>query len=334
MKYILGAILAAALIWCGYWFFAARAVERGLAGWLDGRSDAGWVVSWETLETAGFPYRFDTTITDLDLADPGTGVAWRAPTFQILALSYQPHHVIAFWPDRQSLATPLETIALTSQEMQGSIKFRPGLALEVTEAIFEFEALGMASTADWQASLADGLLAARQSEADRNAYDLAFRATELQLPGRLQARLARSGAADAPIDILNLDAGVVFDVPWDRRAIEVRRPQPVSIDLRDMRAEWGDLKLRVAGDLDIDAAGRPSGELTVKATNWRDMLEVARRSGTLPEGVANLLERGLNAAAGLAGNPKTLDVPVSFDSGRMSLAGWIPLGSAPSFSLR
>lgn len=334
MKYILGAVLAAALAWSAYWVLGARAVERGLTAWLEARADAGWVVAWSEIGTGGFPYRFDTTLTELELADPATGMAWRAPEFQILALSYQPHHIIAFWPELQTIATPFETISATSQQMRGSIRFRPGITLEVTEAIFEFDSLGMSSTAEWRSVLADGLLAARQSDDDREVYDLAFTAREFLLPGHLRVRLRRGDTFETPIDILNLEARVTFDAPWDRYAIEERRPQPQHISLSDMRAEWGDLKLRVAGELEIDALGRASGKLVVKATNWREILELMRRSGAVTDGIATLIERGLNTLSRLSGNPKTLDIPFEVTNGRMSLAGLVPLGPAPNFRLR
>jgi hypothetical protein len=73
-------------------------MESALPGWLDARAAEGWIAEYESDAHRGFPNRFDTTITGLDLADPETGVAWSAPFFQILSLSYQPNHVIAVFP--------------------------------------------------------------------------------------------------------------------------------------------------------------------------------------------------------------------------------------------
>ena len=63
MRILLAVILLSALGWSGYWYFGAQAVERGLSTWLDQRADEGWIAEYASLDTAGFPNRFDTTIT-------------------------------------------------------------------------------------------------------------------------------------------------------------------------------------------------------------------------------------------------------------------------------
>ena len=93
------------------------------------------------------------------------------------------------------------------------------------------------------------------------------------------------------------------------------------------------MALDAAGSLTVDPKGTPEGRITIRATNWRDMVAVARASGSLPEGIADTLERGLEILAGLTGNPRTIDAPLSFQNGFVSL-GPIPLGRAPAFVIR
>jgi Uncharacterized protein conserved in bacteria (DUF2125). len=45
--------------------------------------------------------------------------------------------------------------------------------------------------------------------------------------------------------------------------------------------------LRLSGTLDIDAEGRPTGEVAIRAQNWPEMLAMAERAGLLPPGCAN-----------------------------------------------
>ena len=106
MRNLIILIIAACMLWGGYWFAGSRAVQSGLTGWFSDQQRNGWIVEYSALKTRGFPNRFDTTITDLTLVDPRSGVAWLLPNFQIFALSYKPNHIIAVWPERQSIKLP------------------------------------------------------------------------------------------------------------------------------------------------------------------------------------------------------------------------------------
>lgn len=335
MRILLAVILVAATAWSGYWFLGAQAIDRGLRGWLDARVADGWVVSVDGLRTAGFPNRFDTTLDRVELADPATGWAWQAPFFQVLALSYRPQHMIAVWPDRQTLATPLQRIDIASDPMRGSLVFAGGTAFTLDRATIAASRVALVSSAGWQASMADSQLALRRTPARAgHSYDIAVTATDLALPDGVAARLGQGAKVGDTIQRLNIDAQVTFDAPWDRRAIEQRRPQPRRIDLTLARASWGGLDLRIAGALDVDDAGIPSGSITVKATNWREMLEMAQAAGLIPVNLARLVEGGLAQIARMNGNPDTLDVPLRFAGGRISLGGVLPLGPAPRLVLR
>jgi len=335
MRILLAIIVLAALGWSGYWLFGKLAMERGLRGWLEARAAEGWAVHYRDLTTRGFPNRFDTTLRGLELADPGTGVAWTAPVFQILALSYRPHHVILAWPDEQRLATPRQKIDIDAAEMRGSAVFEPRPALPLDRAVVEFDTVALASDAGWQTRMGSGQLALRRvTGRSAPAYDLALDAQEVSLPSGLARLLVEQGLVRERLERLTVDAGVVFDRPWDRRAVEDRRPQPREIDLRLARAEWGGLELRLAGQLDVAPGGIPEGTITVQAQNWREILRLAEASGAVPAQLVPMLEGGLERLASLSGNPTRLQVPLRFSGGRMSLGGIVPLGRAPRLELR
>ena len=91
--------------------------------------------------------------------------------------------------------------------------------------------------------------------------------------------------------------------------------------------------LNAAGELDVDVSGMPTGRITVRAKNWREMLQLAVASGVVAEGFAPTIERALELLSQMSGNPRTLDAPLSFEDGRMSF-GPIPLGAAPRLVIR
>ncbi|SIO45714.1 hypothetical protein SAMN05444722_2278 [Rhodovulum sp. ES.010] len=333
MRLLLTLAIAAAVLWTAYWALAARGLERGLAGWIETRRAEGWAADYATIEVTGYPLRFDTALSGLMLADPDTGLAWTAPTFRIEAESHRPQRVTAIWPASQQIATPDQKIALGAGRMEGRLGFRPGVALELAEGAFTLERVSLASTADWNAALARADLAVQAVEGRPATYAVDFNAEEMRPPAPLVALLDRAGLLPEVFQHMRVDAVLAFDAPWDRTAIEDRRPQITAVDIGKLDARWGDLALEAAGELDVNADGRPAGTLTVRATNWREMVEIARASGRLPEGLADRVEQGLGLLAGLSGRPETLDVALRFAAGQTWL-GPVPLGPAPDFTIR
>ncbi|WP_414896896.1 DUF2125 domain-containing protein [Rhodovulum sp. YEN HP10] len=333
MRFLLSLALLAALAWSGYWALAARGIERGLAGWLDSRRAEGWAADAGRIAVTGFPTRFDTRLAPLELADPDSGLAWSMPEFGFSAQSHRPQRLIAHWPETQQIATPFERIAVTAEAMTGALAFRPGLTFELASATFSVGAFGMVSDAGWRASM-DGAGFSMAAVEDRpGAQHLRFSASGMRPPAGLVATLDPAGLLPPVFQRVSVEAVAVFDAPWDRRALEERRPQLRRVEIGRLDAQWGDLALQAAGSFDVDAEGQPSGSLTLRATNWREMIAIARNSGQLPAALADRLEDALGLLAGLSGRPDMLDVPLRFALGQTWL-GPVPLGPAPNFRLR
>ena len=83
MRILLALVGIVSLAWGTYWFIGSAAMERGIVAWLEERRSENWQAEAAAVKTRGFPNRFDTTITDLELADPDSGIAWRAPFLQV-----------------------------------------------------------------------------------------------------------------------------------------------------------------------------------------------------------------------------------------------------------
>ncbi|MGX0876260.1 hypothetical protein ACSSV4_000935 [Roseovarius sp. MBR-154] len=333
MRFLLAVIVIAALGWSGYWFVGQRGLEQGFAHWFESRRADGWVAETSDLDVQGFPNRFDTGFTDLMLADPATGLAWEAPYFQLSALSYQPNHVIAVWPQTQFIATPQEKFRVEARDMRASLRIAPGtrLAPESTTLTAEFlQITPEARPEETTALTALTLAAERQAERD---YRLGLAAEGLTLAPPWRDLLDPDGSLPAQISNLSADLTVTFDKVWDRTAIEVARPQPIHIKVALVDGKWGKLHLQAAGEVDVTAEGIPEGEITLKARNWRDMIALAQSAGALPESLAQTVENGLELLARMNGNRETLDVPLSFRGGRI-LLGPIPIGPAPVLRLR
>ncbi|MEM1100881.1 MAG: DUF2125 domain-containing protein, partial [Pseudomonadota bacterium] len=77
----------------------------------------------------------------------------------------------------------------------------------------------------------------------------------------------------------------------------------------------------------------PEGRVGLVATNWREILSLGAATGLIPQGVMPTATRTLEALASLSGGPNTIDLPLVFAGGTLSL-GPIPLGPAPRIRLR
>lgn len=330
MKRLLILVIVAATLWSAYWFIGAVGVQRGFTAWIEDRRAAGWVAETSDLSVRGFPNRFDTTLTDLTLADPATGWAWEARFFQVLALSYRPNHVIAIWPQSQQLATPFNKYEITSNKMQASL-VTEGTALALSRANLAAETLQITAP-DGDGTNMTAFRAALMHQGD-NQYRFAIGADDLAPARAFRALVDRDGTLPRTLSALSADLTMGFDARWDRHSVEKARPQPRSLTVHLAEAKWGELELALAGDLVIDAAGWAEGKLTIKARNWREIVAMSVAAGVLPQGLAETLTGGLQMVAGLSGNPNTLDLPLTF-SGETLYFGPIPLGPAPNFALR
>ena len=330
MVKLLTAALVALLLWSGWWWIGATAHQKGWDLWLQDRRAAGWVAEYADLGVSGYPNRIDTTLSDLRLADPASGWAWSAPVFQILSLSYKPNHVIAVWPGSQKVSGPGGTASVEGTPLRGSLVFVPNTDLALDRLQIETENLAITGP-DWTVSLAGANLAARRSvagTAPEHSYDLAVDMRALSLPEFYKSTIDPAGILPDVFETATLNMTVDYAAPWDRHAIEGRKPQPEAISVRSLNLVWGQLSLNLRGKVDLDRDGFPTGDLTIKARNWRDILNLATAAGWMPQSLADSLKSGLGLLAGLSGDPRSIDIPLTF-ANRMIALGPIELGPAP-----
>ena len=332
MRKLLIFVLIAALLWCIYWAVVATAMQRGLSSWLEDRATEGWVADYSDLSTAGFPNRFRAILSDIDLADPETGLAWSAPGFEIRADSFRPNKVRVVFSDRQRFASPFQKIDVLSEKMEASITVAPDTKLAFRASEILLDGLSLASTMGWDAHVEAGTLTTEETDV-ANTHSVSFNATNVEPSERLLADIDPIRVMPATIQTLSVSGDVGFTAPWDLDAIETARPQITAIKLDLLQANWGQFDLWAAGELTVSAEGYPTGEITVKAKNWRDVLEMTKASGALSPEFAPFFETMLDALAGMSGPPSTIDAPLTFRDGNISF-GPIPLGRTQPLIIR
>lgn len=336
MRILLAIVVAAGLGWSGWWWFNASMRERAVQAWLEERRAAGWVAEAEDIAVNGFPNRLDMVVTGLALADPVAEWAWTAPEFQVLSLTWKPHHVISVWPGEQIFATPYETVRISADGLRGSVIFVPRPGLELDRSTIEIEEMRLAGDLGWEAVLGRAVLATRRAEgagAGLHPHDVHFRAEGLGLPPAWTVGLDRTGVLPARMEAAELDATLTFDRPWDQTSVEQDNPRLEEVAIRDLRVSWGRLELRGRGTLRADDRGYAEGTLDLRVRNWEEMLRLAVNAGLIGSSAARAVETGLGLMARLSAGRGSIEVPLVFERGQARI-GPFPVADAPRLTGR
>ncbi|RID92140.1 DUF2125 domain-containing protein [Gemmobacter lutimaris] len=323
MRALIGIVLAAGVLYGGYWFVGARAAERGAEAALAQMQARGWQVQQKGLSVAGFPSRFDLTLTEPKLFDPAQGIGWQAPFAQVYSLSYSPWKLIAALPEDQVVTLPGQSVTIGSTRMRASLFMEPSTDLPLDRLDAMAEGVSLRSDAGWALALGSANLSLIAGEGDQ--VQLAVRGLEIVPDQAVTAALA---GTDLPAQISRIDllADVQLAAPVTlRNAVP---PVVRKVNLTEANLVWGPVSAKAAGELVADPQGRAEGLITLTVDNWQTGLAAAEAAGLVPERFQVALRSMLSSLADQGGDANRLSLPLAMQSGRMML-GPLPLGLAP-----
>ncbi|MGB8812432.1 MAG: DUF2125 domain-containing protein [Paracoccaceae bacterium] len=327
MRALWTVVMGLGLLWGGYWFVGSQAVERGAESWFADQAAQGMIATRDTLVVRGFPNRFDLTVEGLHLADPASGYGWRAPFVQIFSLTYKPWHVIAALPPSQSFQTPFQDVTLTSDKLQGSVVVVPGTALALDRVTAVGDGLALRSSLGWLLAAKQARFGTRPDPADANAHEIGFEVSGLVPDPALMKVLAGQTNLPPEIEVVRLDSTATLSVPLDRYVAETT-PALNKLVIREGLIRWGSLVFFAKGSVVPDAQGFAEGRIDLRIEDWRQALAAAVAMGVIKPEIAPTLDQALGLLAQQSGDPDVLNLPLSFQSGQVSL-GPIPLGRGP-----
>ena len=333
MRALFAIIILALLGWGGYWFVGSSALDRTWVAWFKARNAQGWRAEYSDLAVAGFPNRFDTTISGIDLRAPGETWSWAAPFVQVLALSYDLRHVIVIWPHDQTVTTPDQTIDVTSRDMRGSVSLASLLNLSLDHSQFVVKAPAVSSDAGWRLAASELRFATRRNAKLPNGMDVALTAFDLAPGGPAVEGIP--GVADLPkaLSDFRFDLTLGLTGPLDRSALGATPPEIDRLDVNHVKVAWGDMLVQLSGELKVDRAGVPTGVLQLHLRDWRTMLDLLSATGALSAKDRPDVENVLEVLAGRSGDPQEIDLPINFRAGFVA-AGMVPIGPAPRVLIR
>lgn len=327
MRALLWIVLAVSGVWGGYWWVGSGAVQDGVTAWFDQAARAGMVAQNDGVTVRGFPNRFDVTVESVDLADPATGLGWKAPFVQVFSMSWKPWHLIAAFAPGQQIITSDQVVTLDGTGMKASVQLHPNSQLGLYETRAEASDLAILSDFGWRVTVAR--LFASTLEVGPQSHRLGLSVQGLTPDAAFLAALVGS---DLPgvIETLHLDATAQFTAPLDRLAQQAQ-PRLTELTLADVRLIWGALQITAEGGLQAGPDGLATGEIAIKVAGWRRLPGVIAALGVVDPQMAPSMERALEVMAQSGANPEVLDLVLRCADGQMSL-GPFALGPAPSLN--
>lgn len=324
MRKALWIVVICGVAWAAIWVALTQLSAHAVRAWFEQQRAAGLVATHDGVRTTGFPHRFGVSVMQPHLEDAAIAIAWQAPRLDIGAAGYRPHHVVVTWPDEQNLRVAGWDAALVSEALSAEVTlqplagFAPGYGALTVRAL-EFDVAGLTSR------LAALDLTLQQAAADPPRWDVLLDATALELP---QPITMLPGNPPRRIEEVHVDAVLHADPPEDPALAVQAQRWAGRMDLRQTRLHWGEMELALHGDLTLARDGTMSGQLTLRARNWRQMLDMATSLGAFDADRAAFLGRALQSLDDGTEGEDTLEVPLTLADGQIRI-GRIPIAPLP-----
>lgn len=322
MRALLWIVIVVTALYSGYWFVGARGAEKAAHLAVEEAAARGISVAWDDLAVAGFPNRFDLTMTGPRVLAEQHQLRWSGDFAQVFSLSYAPWRLIAALPPEQHIGFRGQDIELGTTRMQASLYMKPGLALLLDDFKGVAEGVSLRSDRGWSASFRSLNLSLVAGEG--NTATAALRLGDLRPDPAVIATLTRVGLPEL-IERVDVLADLVLTAPVAMRAA---RPEVLEVMVREARFLWGPLKVSGTGSLRAGPVGRAEGEIRLRIEGWSEGLAALEAAGVIPPRFQAGLRSIVTGLAERSSEPGVLELPLVMLNGRMML-GPVPLGDAP-----
>lgn len=326
---VLSAVLLAALMWTGWWFYLEHRLSAGFDQWAAARRADGWTVTVRERHLAGWPATARLRLIDavIDGGGPVLPVRldWHAPELDLDLAPLSPAVLVMHPRGRQEVAAggdpglwaegPLE-IRLTLAQSSPSIPLSfAGRGLRIAPRAGGRPAVIARLTGNATVNPGAG--------ADADAVSLDFATGRIDLPA--------GGSWPLGEFVQSSSGNIGVSGPVPPRGTPEQRARAWqaaggNVTLREGGLHWGPLDAVVTGSGSLDAALQPSAEAVIHATGFAQAMDVLAAHKVMPEHAALAAKAVLSliADAPAGGGQPVLTVPLSLRDGILAAHG-IPL---------
>jgi hypothetical protein len=328
MRKLICLMLVLAVLYGGYWFVGKSQIQSRLTDAIV-QVDASEInVTYESLATHGFPSRFDTTLIDLMVEYPIARIRWETPIFQLLALSYQPNNVRAYFPNEQLFIVNDKRYTLFTKEMVARGQVSASTELALVQAELELLNPRLHSEDGTELSLARLFAAMRLTPGTTQSYDMYFEARSIVLPENIRNLIDPQNQQPQIMQSLRLDSDFVLSDQIKLNSTEADALSIATLSIKEFTFAWGDMSVSAIGDVTSDETGLLDGSITISASNWQQAFDLAVSSGILEDEHIFLVTQIANNFDETPQFPDKLTVTLSIVKGELVLGGFV-LGPAP-----
>ena len=332
-------LLAIAMLYPVYWFYAATRMETQFSLWVENLRARGFAITHGSTSTAGFPGIVRFSIDKPNFRSPDGHWVWRG---NAVHLGMQPWN----WRRYRLEFSGLQQIQLSYPILRQTIRLVPKSAVAVlgiqsngsfaegevtlrSISVMDVEKALVLFTEDMWFKVTQP--ENRISKAEQTAVSVATSIDNLLLPavaqGPLGGRLAR----------IQLVADLKGPLPKDitRQGLDEWRQTSGSIDASWFNLVWGAFDLRGRGSVSIDKSITPVGSMTADIRGYSKTMDALEDAGIMTGTGAAALRMGMNVFAKTSsadGANVLTAVPLTMRSGYLH-AGPFQILKLPPFIL-
>jgi len=319
----------------GYWHLTAQQFLDGLERWRQAHQNRGYQVDYVAPEVTGFPLGFETLIAQPRVAAPKAanagGWQWQGPDVAGEAELLSPLEIALAFPGQHSFTFEQNGTAhrgtARAEAATGLLRLRtdgrPGVLDVQIENLAVAAEQGPEVRADRLTSQIDaGFLAPFSSPETAPRAAVKVAANRIVLPEGARTLLG------SVIQEISANTEVVGSMPSGpvKPSLAAWRDSQGFLDVQNTRVFWGDLKAEANGELRLDGAFRPAGQLMVRFAGLARLLDRIAQAGLLePQAAATLkVALALMPQRRLTDGQQAVELPVTLEAGQLFL-GPVPI---------
>lgn len=321
-----GGLLGLLLVAVGYgiyWYFAAQALEEGIARWVAERRAEGYRISVAEPRIGGFPFRLTAEIEAPSVEAPPEAGAWRwqGPRIAGSAAPWNPLRIDLTMPGRHALSGAIVGRALTLDADAGVANGRVELdragRLEAVELMLADLAVTDGAENRITVEAANLTTTLRDPSSSGGLVDFDLSLTNLVLPADDPPPLGRE------IDRIEAEGTLLGMIPPGPPAQALRAWRDAGGTLQAHRLEiaWGPLTLAADGTFALDQAMQPLGAMTATVSGYGETIDrlvaadiIRPRDGS----IAQVILAAMSRPSENGGRPE-IRVPLTAQNGYLSI---------------